>query len=140
MRNISLKVANDKITQTVRTFLGKMIEQKRGHIVAISSLGGKISFPLACAYCATKFGVRGFMWALFDELCIDNHDRFIKLTTVYPSFISTRKELTDILDSVKEVTPRMSPEFVADEIVKAILFNKKDITLPAGSWVLQIIK
>jgi short chain dehydrogenase len=117
-----------------------MIERKRGHIVGIASLGGKITFPLAIGYCATKFGVKGFMGALYDELCITKVDDFIKVTTVFPAFINTRKELGEILDQTKEVTPRMSPEYVADEVVKGILLNKIDVTLPHGISYVQVIK
>lgn len=117
-----------------------MIEKKRGHIVAIASLGGKITFPLACAYCATKFGVKGFMSALFDEFCVDNTDQFVKLTTVFPAFINTRKELSDLLDQTDEIAPRLTPKYVADEIVKGILIEKSDITLPSGVWLLQLVK
>lgn len=88
--------------------------------MAISSLGGKISFPLACAYCATKFGVRGFMLALYDELCVDHSEKYVKTTTVYPSFINTRKCLGDILDTMGEFAPRMTPEYVAKEIVNGM--------------------
>lgn len=107
-----------------------MIENKRGHIVAISSLGGKVSFAWGTAYCATKFGIRGFMNSLYDELCLTNDDRFIKTTTVFPYFINTRKELTDILDQNESHIPRMTPEYVANEIIAGILVNKRDITLP----------
>jgi short chain dehydrogenase len=117
-----------------------MIERKRGHIVGIASMSAKITFPLAIVYCATKFGVKGFMGALYDELCITKVDDFIKVTTVYPAFISTRKELCEVLDQVKEVTPRMSPEYVADEVVKGILLNKSDVTLPPGVSCIQVIK
>jgi all-trans-retinol dehydrogenase (NAD+) len=110
-----------------------MIERKRGHIVAISSVSGKITFPPAITYCASKFGVRGFMSALYDELCLKDHDEFIKLTTVYPAFINTRKELSDLLDGSNEITPRMTPEYVADEVVKAMLLNQSDVTLPPGT-------
>ena len=125
---------------TVRTFLNKMIERKRGHIVAIASLSGKISFPLACGYCATKFGVRGFMNALYDELCAYENDDYIKTTCVFPSFINTRKQLSDMLDQVDEVAPRMTPEYAADEIVKGILLDKRDVTIPKGAWLMQIVK
>jgi all-trans-retinol dehydrogenase (NAD+) len=126
--------------QTVRTFLDTMIERKRGHIVGISSLGGKITFPLAVAYSSTKFGVQGFMGSLYDELCITNADQYVKLTTVYPSFINTRKELSDILDQTKELGPRMTPQYVANEVVKGILVEKSDITLPYGITCLQALK
>lgn len=117
-----------------------MIERKRGHIVGISSLAGKTTFPCAVAYASTKHGVRGFYNALYDELCAFDHDEFVNITTVYPSFINTRKELGDILDKVQEFTLRMSPEFVADQIVLALKKNKRDLNLPFGSSLFSLIK
>lgn len=117
-----------------------MIKQKRGHIVAISSLGGKVTFPMSCAYCATKFGVRGFMSALFDELCLDNSDEFVKTTCVFPSFISTRKELSDLLDQTKELAPRMTPQYVANAVVQGIQANARDVTVPSTGSYFQLIK
>lgn len=117
-----------------------MIEIKRGHIIAISSLGGKVSFPLACAYCATKFGVKGFMNALHDELCVTNDEKYVKTTTVYPGFINTRKELSDILDQTKEFSPRMSPQYVANAIVEGMLVDKQDITVPGFARILEVLK
>lgn len=128
------------IDQTVRTFLDGMIARKRGHIVGMSSLAGKVSLPLGIAYSATKFGVSGFMQALYDELCAFNHDDYVKVTTIYPSFVNTRKDLADVLDKVDEMTPRMPPEYVADKIVDGILRNKRDVTLPTGSNFLTFIK
>jgi all-trans-retinol dehydrogenase (NAD+) len=107
-----------------------MIERKRGHIVAISSMGGQVTFPPAITYCASKFGVRGFMSALYDELCMKDHDELIKLTTVYPSFINTRKELTEIL----------SPGYVAHVIVKGMLHNKSEIILPPVMKLIRVLK
>lgn len=42
---------------TVRAFLPKMIEHKRGHIVEIASLAGHIGMHKQVDYCATKFSV-----------------------------------------------------------------------------------
>lgn len=80
------------------------------------------------------------MNALYDELCAFDHDEFVNLTTVYPSFINTRKELGEILDRVEEFTPRMTPEFVADQIVLAVKKNKREIDLPFGSSLFSLIK
>ncbi|XP_070509197.1 estradiol 17-beta-dehydrogenase 11-like [Chironomus tepperi] len=122
----------------VRTFLQDMIDKKRGHIVGIASMGAKVSFPLAISYCATKSGLDGFYRALQDELCVEDHDEFIKLTCVYPSFINTRKELTDILDQMEGVGPRMSPSYVANEIVEAIKKNKQNLILPTSAWLMMV--
>ena len=68
------------------------------------------------------------MTSLFDKLCVDNHYKFIKLTTVYPSFINTREIFTEMIGSGKEFTPQLEPKAVADEVVKGILFNIQDVT------------
>lgn len=113
----------------VKAFLPGMIERKRGRIVAISSMAAKMSLPLATIYTATKYGVDGFMDSLFDELCLDNFEYFIKLTTVYPYFINTRKDLGDLMDEIDDCVPRMSPEFVAKKIIQGVLLNKRKITI-----------
>lgn len=109
-----------------------MIERKRGHICAISSLSAKATFPNGTAYCATKFGVDGFMNSLFDELCADDYDEFIKLTTVFPFFINTRKQLTDVLDTIasKEFTPRVIPKDAANQVVQSIMLDKRHAYVP----------
>jgi all-trans-retinol dehydrogenase (NAD+) len=126
--------------QMVRTFLDGMIDRKRGHIVGISSLAGKISIPLAACYTATKFGLRGFMSSLFDELCAYNHDDYIKTTTVYPSFINTRKQMTDVLDKTTLFIARMPASYVANKIVDGIVNNKRSVTLPPGCDLLRLMK
>ena len=85
--------------QTCRTFLNGMVNRKRGHIVSISSIAGKITMARAVTYCTTKWAVRGFMSALYVELCADNCDKFVHLSTIYPSYINTRKELANLLNN-----------------------------------------
>jgi all-trans-retinol dehydrogenase (NAD+) len=115
--------------QMVKLFLPNMIDRKNGKIVAIASLAARFTIPLATIYSATKYGVDGFMESLFDDLCLDGHDKFIKLTTVYPYFINTRKELCDTMDEIDDFVPRMSPEFVANKIVEGVLSNKRKIVI-----------
>lgn len=117
--------------QTLRTFLDGMVARKHGHVVAISSFAGKVTFPCAIAYCATKFGVTGFMEALFDELCFLEQD-FIKTTTVFPIFINTQKKLCENLDKAG-VMMRLEPDDAAEMIVKGILINRRKIYLPASA-------
>jgi all-trans-retinol dehydrogenase (NAD+) len=72
-----------------------MIAKKRGHIVAISSMFGLDGYPYAITYSATKFGVRGLMASIFQELKLDNLHKDVHTTCIFPWFISTRKELED---------------------------------------------
>lgn len=115
-----------------------MIERKRGHIVAISSMSAKITTPLATTYCASKYGVDGFMNSLYDELCVDDHDEYIKLTTVFPCFINTRKEIGELLDKIAKHSPRLEPDYVANLIVDGMLLNKRCFIVPTQYWFLLI--
>ncbi len=55
------------------------------HIINIASIAGKIGNPQLSGYNASKFGVRGFSEALFQELRYDG----IKVTCFYPGSIAT---------------------------------------------------
>lgn len=118
-----------------------MIERKRGRIVAIASLASKISIPLSITYSTTKSAIKAFMESLQEEMYCYRLEKCIKLTTVFPGFIATRKELTDFLDMTSELTARLTPEEVADKIVAGVLDNKRDITIPpAMSYMARLIK
>ncbi|MDH4106825.1 MAG: SDR family NAD(P)-dependent oxidoreductase [Gammaproteobacteria bacterium] len=71
-------------------FLPAMIKRGSGHVVNVSSLAGWVGSPGLSAYCASKFGLRGFAEALRYDL----RDAGIRVSTVYPSF-----SRTPILDS-----------------------------------------
>lgn len=81
----------DEITSQVRVNLEGLIKitkiflpYVREMIVNVSSGAGKVGFAELTAYCATKFGVRGFTQALAKEL--DN----IKVVVVNPDMTRTR--------------------------------------------------
>ena len=48
--------------------------------------------------------------------------------------------MTDILDQMEGVGPRMSPSYVANEIVEAIKKNKISLVLPFSAWLLLVAK
>ncbi|CRL06391.1 CLUMA_CG019031, isoform A [Clunio marinus] len=117
---------------TVRQFLPGMIERKRGHVVSVSSLSAKVTMPNNLTYVTTKFGNDGFMKALFDDLCLNNHDDYINLTTVYPSFTATQKNLTSLLESITDIIA-YDPDYVGDLIVKGMLANRREFIVPPSS-------
>lgn len=51
-----------------QAFLPKMIENERGHIVGICSMGGLVSLRNIVPYCSSKFAVRGLMEGLSNEV------------------------------------------------------------------------
>lgn len=50
----------------IREFLPSMIQRNSGHIVAIASLAGLNGLANASVYSATKHGVIGTMFAIFE--------------------------------------------------------------------------
>ena len=102
-----------------------MIERKHGKIVSICSISAINSLSFGIVYTASKWGVDGFMNALFDELCALDLEDCIKLTTIYPDFVSSRKELDNVLDALKFEFNRLTPQRVANETVEAIKNEKR---------------
>ena len=67
-----------------------MVERGSGHIVNISSVAGWIGAQGLSAYCASKFGLRGFG----ESMAYDLYGTGVRVTNIYPSFART-----PILDS-----------------------------------------
>lgn len=64
------------------------------------------------------------MNALYDEICVEDSDEYVKTTCVYPVFINTRQELSDVLDTTIEMGPRLTADYTANVIVEGILKNR----------------
>ena len=71
-------------------FTPMMVDRRSGHIVNIASLAGWVGARGIAAYCAAKFGLRGFSESMSEDL----KDYGVKVSAVYPSF-----SRTPILDS-----------------------------------------
>ena len=66
--------------------LSRMADAGGGHIVAISSVAGRIGAPLRTAYSAAKFGLIGYMDALRTEV---DRSHNIKVTNILPGSVAT---------------------------------------------------
>jgi len=75
---------------TLRAFLPKMMENNYGHIVTTSSMGGYVGARHCVPYFAAKYGIRGMLESLQDELYAHPlQPTNIKFTTVFPLFVAT---------------------------------------------------
>lgn len=114
----------------IRAVVPPMQQQGRGHIVTISSLGGKYPFPGSSGYSASKYAVAGLSNALRQEL---KHDG-ICVTTVYPSYVGTSM-LSTHLESIKRsffyrLTSDYLPEQAARAIIRATGKRKRELVIP----------
>lgn len=118
---------------TTKVFLRTMIEQNYGHIVTISSLAGLAATPVELTYSTSKFAVRGFMEALALDIAYKGHEKSIKLTTVYPSFMSTNSEVIKVYNEATKkrfLDKIYSPESIAKQIVSAIRSDTETLVIP----------
>lgn len=66
--------------------LRKMADAGGAHIVAISSVAGRVGAPMRTAYCAAKHGLIGYMDALRAEVELLHN---IKVTNILPGSVAT---------------------------------------------------
>ncbi len=101
--------------------LPKMLENKSGHIVNISSVAGRIVFPAGSVYCATKHAVTAFSEGLRQELSPRSN---IRVTIIEPGVVATdlTNTITDeSLQGFVENSKKMGA-LKAEDIASAILF------------------
>uniref|UniRef100_A0A336MY90 Short-chain dehydrogenase/reductase 3 n=1 Tax=Culicoides sonorensis TaxID=179676 RepID=A0A336MY90_CULSO len=119
---------------TTRCFLQDMIDQKRGHIVSISSFAGLVGIPSCICYTASKFGVRGFMEGLTIDLHYRKLGEFIKTTTIFPYFVDTNPGIKVRVIDQCEHKIMYDPIMVGSRIVEGILRNEEVITFPKMTY------
>ncbi|XP_058816330.1 17-beta-hydroxysteroid dehydrogenase 13-like [Topomyia yanbarensis] len=113
---------------TTKVALTKMMEQKRGHIVAISSICGIYPHPWAVVYTASKHAVNGLMGALHEQLRLQGYADHIRTTCVCPYYIATRQDVVDFLK--KPRFKLLTTAYTARVIVDGILRNEHNVAVP----------
>lgn len=106
-------------------FAPKMLENKRGHIVNISSIGTLTNAPRFSAYVASKSALDAFSRCAAAEFSDSN----VSFTTINMPLVRTPMiGPTKIYDSV----PTLTPEEAADMIAEAIIYRPKRIATRLG--------
>ena len=123
-----------------KALLPSMIERGAGHIVAISSLAGKISTPRRSAYASSKHALHGFFNALRAEV----HAEGIRITLVCPGYVKTALSYNALTakgehhGKLDPTTERgLAPDELAQRILRAIE-QEKDEILVGGKEVLAV--
>ncbi len=106
-------------------FLPKMIEQKRGQIINISSIGVLSNAPRFSAYVASKSALDSFSACAASEFL----DKGINFTTINMPLVRTPMIAPT---KMYENVPTLSPEQAADLVVEAIVYKPVRIATRLG--------
>ncbi|XP_060116765.1 dehydrogenase/reductase SDR family member 7B [Heteronotia binoei] len=117
-----------------KALLPSMIKRRQGHIVAISSVQGKIAIPFRSAYAASKHAIQAF----FDCLRAEVEQYGLNVTVVSPGYIQTNLSVNAITGNGsqygvmdKATSQGQGAMEVAQEVLSAVGKRKKEV-LVAG--------
>jgi 3-hydroxy acid dehydrogenase/malonic semialdehyde reductase len=108
-----------------------------GHIVFMGSIAGRQAYPHGASYIASKFAVRGFSYALREDLL----GRPIRVTTVDAGLVETefslvrfggdREKADAVYDGVDPVTPGEVADCVLFALTRPLHVNLDEIVIKA---------
>ncbi len=112
-----------------RAVLPGLLERRRGHLVYVSSLAGKVASPGGALYSASKFGLRGFAAGLRCDL----HGSGVGCSVISPGFVRDAGMFADTGVSLPAGIGTVSPQQVAGAVIRAIRSNRAEIDVaPVG--------
>ncbi|MCI0638496.1 MAG: SDR family NAD(P)-dependent oxidoreductase [Gemmataceae bacterium] len=117
------------VVYAIEGVLPEMLERKKGHLAAISSLGAYKGLPGESGYCASKAAVHVYM----EGLRIQLRTRGIAVTSICPGFIKT--PMTDV--NTFPMPFLMTADKAAQKIVRALAKRKKVYNFPWRTTVLM---
>jgi short-subunit dehydrogenase len=109
-----------------------MLERRRGHIVNLASLAGKIPSVFLATYAATKHGVVGFTHSLRVEYA----DEPVSFSAICPVFVAdvgmyARAEAEMDTEPPPGLRP-VQPQRVADAVLEAVREDRAEVILNRG--------
>jgi len=103
-----------------------MAARRRGHIVNVASVAGRLGAPFEAAYSASKFAVVGLSEALAAEV----HPLGIRLSIVNPGPVHTQFTEARGVPFQRAIPRPLTPARVADAVVHAITRDRFEQTVP----------
>jgi len=112
-----------------RLLAPRMAERGRGHIVFVSSLGGKSAQRGSSVYSATKFGLRGFGQGLRADLRPDG----VGVSVVFPGFVRDAGMFHESGAKLPKGVGTSTPDDVAGAVLSAIRRNRGEVDVAPAS-------
>ena len=112
------------VLHAIGAVLPAMLEQERGHVINISSVAGRRTFPGSAVYSGTKFFVRALSERMRNELAPTHN---IRVTSIEPGAVETElpntitdQDILTMLEDGHDQMQMMQPEDIADTIHYAL--------------------
>jgi short-subunit dehydrogenase len=124
-----------------RAALRRFEGRKRGTIVNVASIDGRIATPYVSAYAASKHAVVGFSSAVRQELRLE-HARGVHVCVVLPATIDTplfQHSANFTGARVKALPPVYSPERVARAIVSLAVRPRREVLVGTSAHALSVL-
>ncbi len=123
-----------------KALLPGMVERRRGWVVFVASVAGRIAVPDESAYAASKFAMVG----LAESLSLEVEDHGIHVLTVCPGAIRTEFFDEEALQRMPRTSKRMmvEPDGLVDAIMDALRKGKHELTYPraiASGYVVRAL-
>ncbi|MBX5468748.1 MAG: SDR family NAD(P)-dependent oxidoreductase [Thermoleophilaceae bacterium] len=125
--------------QMARALAPAMASRGHGHLVFVSSMAGKVASAGGAVYSATKFGLRGFAFALHEDLL----DSGVGVTTVFPGFVSEAGMFAEAGVTLPRGVGTVTPDEVAAAVIRGLETNQPEIDvapmlLRSGGWLFGV--
>lgn len=125
-----------------KSVLPYMLQQKSGHIIAMSSIAGKFGFYFRSAYAASKHALHGF----FESLRMEIYKENVQVMIVCPGKVKTNISINAVTGNGgthNQMDPSqengVSAEVCAQQILKGITNNTEELFIGGkelrGVWV-----
>jgi short-subunit dehydrogenase len=118
-----------------RLVLEGMIERGRGHVVMISSLGGKKGSPYSATYAATKAGLIAWTSGIRTEL----RGTGVSASVISPGFVSEAGMFADREQKAPWLMGTSTPEAVARAVLRAVQRDVFEIIVNPGPVRLGLV-
>jgi short-subunit dehydrogenase len=116
-----------------RLVLPHMLERKSGHIVTMSSLGGKKGSPYSASYAATKAGLVEWTSGLRQEL----KGTGVSASVICPGFVSDVGMFAVYNKRAPKIVGETTPDKVAQAVIRAIEKDIQEIIVSPGAIILM---
>jgi short-subunit dehydrogenase len=134
MIDLQLEVNLRSAIHLIKSCARNMVKHGGGHIISTVSMGGIVALKGSATYSAAKFGLRGFMTGIRDELAPHG----VTVSGIYPSGVDTKMLRYEALNggsNLNFVSEPLSVDDVGKAVIKTITSKKLEVYLPFSEGV-----